>query len=102
MPEDRLLSAIISSKPAKKSQKSKFSKTRIGNIEIEFHKLRHKFSKPKIREIRRNIYEIKNKKNLFMLGTKTIEKSLDELENFLSKTKKYYDHADAEYKGIKE
>ena len=46
MLEDRLLNAIISSKSAKKSEKSKFSKARIGEIEREFNKLRHKFSKP--------------------------------------------------------
>ena len=31
-----------------------------------------------------------------------IEKNLDELERNLSKTKKYYDHDDAEYRGIKD
>ena len=102
MPEDRLLSAIISSKPAKKGKKPNFSKARIGKIEREFKKLKHKFSKKKRNEIRRNLYEIKNKKNLFTLGTEKTEKSLDDLQSFLSKTKKYYDHDDAEYKGIKD
>ena len=31
-----------------------------------------------------------------------IEKNLDELERNLSKTKKYYDYDDAEYRGIKD
>ena len=31
-----------------------------------------------------------------------IKKNLDELERNLSKTKKYYDYHDAEYRGIKD
>ena len=58
MPEDRLLSAIISSKPAKKDK----------------DKSKHKFSKSKRNEIRRKLYEIKSKTNLFTLGTKKTEK----------------------------
>ena len=44
MPEDRLLSALISSKPAKKSEKPKrnFSKARIEKIRKEFNESRHK------------------------------------------------------------
>ena len=102
MPEDRLLNALILSKPVKKDKKPKFSKARIGKIEREFKKLKHKFSKSKRNEIKRNLYEIKNKTNLFTLGIKKTEKTLDELENFLSKTKKYYDYDDAEYTGIKD
>ena len=102
MLEDWLLDAIISSKPAEKSKKSKFSKVRAGEIEREFNKQRHKFTKSKIKNIKRNIYEIKNKKNLFMFGIEKIEKSLDKLENFHFKTKKYYDYDDDEYRGIKD
>ena len=43
MSEDRLLDAIISSKPVEKSKRSKFSKARIGEIEREFNKQRHTF-----------------------------------------------------------
>ena len=98
----KLLSALISSKPVKKSKKSHFSKARIGKIEREFKISRHKFSKSKTKVIKRNFYEIKNRKNLFTLGIGKTEKNLDELESFLSKAKKYYDHDDAEYKGIKD
>ena len=66
----------------------------------EFRKSKHKLSKPVRDEIRKNLYEIKNKKNLFKLGTKKTEKSLDELEIFIFQTKKYYDSDDDEYKGI--
>ena len=43
-------------------------------------------------DIRRNIYEIKNKKNLFTSKIKAIERNLTRLEE-----KKYYDYDDIEY-----
>ena len=98
MSEDRLLDAIISSKPAKKFDKLKFLKARIREIEREFKKAKHKFSKSIKDEIRKNLYEIKNKKNIFKYGTKKTGKSLDKSEIFLFKTKKYYDNGDDEYK----
>ena len=52
-------------------------------------------------EIRRNLYERENKKNLFALKIKEIERNLLELEENLFKTKNYYDRDDTEYKGIK-
>ena len=63
MSEDELLSALISSKPVKKSEKPKinFSIARIEKIRKEFNESRHKFSKSKINQIRRNLYEIKKK-----------------------------------------
>ena len=93
MPEDRLLNALTSSKPVKNSEKLKtnFSKAIIEKIKKEFNESRRKFSKSKINEIRRNLYVIKNKKNLFALRMEEIEKTLDELEKSLSKNKKYYD-----------
>ena len=102
MPEDRLLNALISSKPIKRDKKSNFSKERTGKIKKEFKNSKHKFPKSKRNEIRRNLYEIKNKKNIFTLGIEKTEKNLDELDIFLSKIKRYYHHDDAEYKGIKE
>ena len=50
MSEDELLSAAISSKPLKKSEKPKinFSKVRLEKIRKEFNKSKHKFSKSKI------------------------------------------------------
>ena len=99
---DRLLNALISSIPVRKGEIPKISKVRIGKVEREFKKLNHKLSKPIRDEIRRNLYEMKNWKNLFTLGIKKAEKSLDELESFLSRTQKYHDCDDAEYKGIKD
>ena len=72
----------FSSISIRKDKKPKISKARIGEIEREFNELRHKFSNPKIKEIRKkNIYEIKSRKNRF-------------------RTKRYHDYDDAEYKGI--
>ena len=64
--------------------------------------MRNRFLKPKIKEIRKNLYEIENKKNLSKLKIKETEKNLLELEKSLSKLKKYYDHDDTEYIGIRE
>ena len=79
MSEDRLLSALISSKPVKKREKPKinFSKEEIEKINKEFNESRDKCSKSKINETRRNLYEIKTKKKSFALKMKKIE------ENFL-------------------
>ena len=61
----------------------------------------HKFSNSKINKLRRNFYEIENKKNLSAPKIKEIEKNLLELEKNLSESKKYYDYDNYEYKGIK-
>ena len=104
MSEDELLGVLISSKPVKKSEKPKinFSKPRIEMIRKEFNESRHKFSKSKINEIRRNLYAVENEKNLFASKIKVIERNLTELEENLSKTKKYYNYDDIEYKGIRD
>ena len=67
MSEDELLSTLILSKPVQKSKKPNinFSKARIEKIRKEFDESRYKSSKSKINEIRRNLYEIKNKKKSF-------------------------------------
>ena len=78
MSEDELLSALTSSKPVRK------------------------FSKSKMNEIRTNLYEIENKRNLFASKIKEIERNLTELEENISKTKKYYDYDDTEYKEIRD
>ena len=98
--EDELLSSLTSSKPVKKGKKPKtnFSKARIEKIRKEFNESRYKFSKLKIKEIRENLYEIENKKNPSESKTKGIERNLTELEENLSKTKKYYDYDDSSIK----
>ena len=101
--EDELLSALNSSKPVKKGKKQKTNlfKARIEKIRKEFNESIYKFSKSKINEVRRNLYEIENEKILFESKIKKIERNHTELEENLSKTKKYYDYDDVEYRGIK-
>ena len=57
--EDDLIKTL--SKP---KTKASLSKKKIRDIREDFNKLRDRFLKPKIKEIRRNLYEIENKKNL--------------------------------------
>ena len=104
MSEDRLLSALTSSKSVEKGKKPKinFSKARIEKTIKEFNESMHKFSKSKINEIRRNLYEIENEKNLFAPKIKEIEKNPLELEENLFKPKTYYDYDDTEYKRIRD
>ena len=44
-----------------------------------------------MKEIRKNFYKIENEKNLSESKIKEIERNITELEENLSKTKKYYD-----------
>ena len=76
--------------------KTSLSKKKIRDIRKDFNKLRDRFLKPKIKEIRRNLYEIENKKNLSKSKIKEIERNLIELEESLFKLNKYYDYDDAE------
>ena len=55
-----------------------------------------------MKEIRRNLYEIGNKKNLSKSKIKETEQNLIELEESLFKLNKYYDYDDIEYKGIRD
>ena len=71
-------------------------------IREELNKLRHRFLILKIKEIRRNLYEIENKQNLSKSKIKEVEENLYELEKSLSKLKKYYDYDDIEHKGIRD
>ena len=54
--------------------KISLSKKRIKKIREKFNELRDEFSELKVREIRRNLFEIKNKKNSSTSKTKEIEK----------------------------
>ena len=62
-------------------------------------KIRHRFLRPKIKEIRENLYEIENTRNLSKKKKKKIDQNLTELIESLFKLNKYYD--DLEYKGIR-
>ena len=96
MSEYELLRALTSPKPVKKGKKlkKKFSKARIEKIRKEFNESRYRFSKLNIKEIRENLYEIQNEKNLSESKIKEIKRNLTKLEENLSKAKKYYDYDD--------
>ena len=100
MSKERLLSALDESESAERE--SNFNNGRIKKIRESFNKLRDRFLKPKIKEIRRNLYEIENKKNLSKSKIKEIEQNLIELEEIIFKLNKYYDYDDFEYKGIRD
>ena len=103
LPKDELLCVITLSKPVKKGKKPKtnFSKAKIEKIRKEFNESRYRFSKLKIKEIRKNLYEIEYEKNPSASKIKKIERNLTELEENLSRPKKYYDYDDIEYRGIR-
>ena len=65
MPKDELLSAL---------KASELLKERVEEIREKRKELSNKFSKSKINEIKRNLYEIENKRNLFAPKLKEIEK----------------------------
>ena len=61
MTKERLISSVNEWEPVKESEK-KFDDARIEKIKKDFNKLRYRLSKPKIKEIRRDLYRIENKK----------------------------------------
>ena len=94
MSEDKLLSAL-------KESERNFDKTRIEEIKKKFNDSRHKFSKSKINKIRKDFYEMENEKDLSVSRLKEIKENLLEVEKNISKSKKYDDYDDYEYKGIR-
>ena len=97
MAKENLLSALELA-----VSRNNFNNARIKKIREDFNKLRDIFLKPKIKEIRRNPYEIENKKDLSKSKIKEIEHSVIELEKNLLKLNTYHDYDDIEYKGIRD
>ena len=91
MSEERLLSSINKSESVKN-----FNGARIENFKRDFNKFRDRLFKPKIKEIRKDLYRIENTR------TKEIEKNPLKLENNLFKLKNYHDYDDIKYKGIRD
>ena len=73
-----------------------FDDARIEKIKKDFNKLWTRLCKQKMKEIRKCLYRIENKK------LEEIEKNLLKLEKNPSKLKKYYDYDDIEYRGIRD
>ena len=76
--ENDLIKILSKPKP-----KINLSKKKIKEIKKYFSEVRYKFSKSKINEFRRSLYNIKNQKNLSRAEIKENEKNLLELESFL-------------------
>ena len=95
--ENDLIKTLNKPKP-----KINVSKKKIKEIKKDFSRLVYRFSKSKINEFRRSLYNIKNQKNLSTAEIKETEKNLLELGKSLSSLKKYYDYDNTKYKGIRD
>ena len=60
------------------------------------------FSRSKIKQISKNLHDIKKLKNLSKSKIKEIEQNLIELKKKLSRQNKHFDYNDNEYKGIRD
>ena len=94
--ENDLIKILSKPKP-----KMNLSKKKIKEIKKDFIELRYGFSKSKINEFRRRLYNIKNQQNFSAPEIKETEKNLFELKKSLDSLKKYYDY-DTEYQGIRD
>ena len=99
MSKERLSSALSESESVE--SKNSFHDKRLKQIRKGFTKLRDWSSKPQIKEIRKNHYDIKNPKNLSTQKIKEIEESLFKLEERLSNFKKYRPQDDFEHTNIR-
>ena len=97
---EKLLSALDELESA--GSGNNLDNVRIKKIREDFNELKNKFLKPKIKEIRRNLYEIENKKILSKSKMKEIEPNLIKLEEIHFKVNRYYDYEDIECKGIRD
>ena len=100
MSKERLLSALDESELSE--SKDNFDNTKIKKIKEDFNKLRYGFFKSKPIEIRKNLYSIKDPKNISKSKIKEIEQNIIELKKGLLKLNKYYDYDDTEYKGMRD
>ena len=103
MSREELLIALLKSKQSH----SELYKSKSNNAEIEetkkiFNELRNKFSKSKIKEIRKNLYEKeKGLENEEEQEKKQHAKELKKIKKSLEKLKRYHDKDDQDYKGIR-
>ena len=89
-------------KQNQQKKKRILTNSKIKKIREDFNKLRNKCLKPKIKEIRINLYEIETNKSLSKSIIKKMQKNLFQLEQTLFKIKKYYDYDDIECKGLRD
>ena len=94
--DDNLLQAIKENNTSKKQPKTK---ERIDSIREDFKNLSYKLPKSELKEIKNNLYNIEKTKQF---NSKKTNKRLIDLEKKLLELKKYHDHDDNEYRGIKD
>ena len=88
-------------KESKKHEKSKSkNKERIDVIREELKELSYELSKGELKEIKKNLYQIENKKGL--LEQKNPGKYLDELDEKIHKLDKYYHYDDFELRSVQD
>ena len=68
-------------------------------IREQFKELAYKLSKSELKEIKRHLHMVENKKGL--LGSKKPQKYLDELDEKIHKLDKYYHDDDFKFRGIR-
>ena len=89
----------------KQKPKINLSKNKLKEIKKDFSELRYGFSKSKINEFRRSLYNKKNQKSSSTPEIKETEKNLLELEKVflvLRKSFKYFDYGETEYWRIRD
>ena len=91
---------VTPQKPLKTTKQQILSKTkkRIEIIREKLKELCHKLSKSELKEIKKHLYNIENKKEL--LESETTKKYLDELDKKILKLDEYYDNDDFQFRGI--
>ena len=73
---------------------------RIGKIREEIKKLQHRFSRQELKKIKKDLYEMENKKDCST--SKKTRKYLNKLEEKIYELNKYYDYDDIKYRGIRD
>ena len=94
--DDKLLQAIKENNTPKKQPKNK---KRIDSIREDFKNLSYKLSKSELKEIKNILYNIEKTKQF---NSKKTNKCLINLEKKLLELRKYHDHDDNEYRGIRD
>ena len=89
---------VTPQKSLKTTKQQIMSKKGIEIIREKLKELRHKLSKSELKEFKKHLYNIENKKEL--LESETTQKYIDELDKNILKLDEYYDDDDFECRGI--
>ena len=85
-----------------KNVRKKFNDKRLKKIREDFNELRDRFPKPRIKDIRKNLHDIKNLKNLSTQIIKEIEENIFKLEKRLYNFKKDRYQDEFKHKNIRD